>query len=241
MVMVTCSIIVTIIMHLIHAMDGSIGSFNTTIINPEVPNHKIPVFIYYSLQLESYDYSWPVIVFAHGLRAEALWYSWVYKDIVPLGYVVAYINSYTGFTMNQTQYAIDQRYTLKWLNTIVNNNMSSPLYKKINMNKSMAVGHSEGGGASIISNGNLVINSLFNNQNTFDSIFAMAPCGIQGAIINSIQNINIPIFLFTSTMDCICPDEEIKVFFDKLSTTNCNFFADITNGTHCHWMDAPEM
>eukprot|EP01084_Bolivina_argentea_P320740 556560_1 len=219
---------------------SSIGQFNTTITSTTIVNHEIPVFLYYPLD-EQNDVQYPVIVFAHGLRADALWYSWLYKDIVPLGYIVAYINSYTGFTMNQTQYAIDQRYTLKWLNTIVNNNISSPMYKKINTNKSMAAGHSEGGGASIISNGNEIINNLFHNQNKFSSIFVMAPCGIQGAIINSIHNIDIPTFVFTATMDCICPPQEIKYLYDELRATNCTFFADVSNGTHCHWMNAPEI
>ena len=222
-----------------------IGHFDDTIINPLFPSHSIPVYVYYPIASSSdssntyKDTTFPSIVFGHGYQCDAAWYSWIYQDIVGLGYIVAYIDSYAPPSpLNQTQFAIDQRYTLQWLNTIVNNNKSSPLYSKINTDKSMASGHSEGGGASILGNGSEYINKLFDNKYNFNSIFTLAPCG-QGSADTALaaQNVNIPVFVFTGTMDCICPSEEAYHLFNNINGNNvCKYYGDVINGTHCGWL-----
>eukprot|EP01083_Nonionella_stella_P232447 819969_1 len=218
------------------SLSANIGSFTSTIINPSFPAHSIPVFVYYPQPTSSKD-PLPTIVFAHGFECSATEYTWVYEDIVPLGYIVAYINSYTGHIFNQTQFAIDQRYTLEWLNTVVNNNKSSPLYGVIDTTKSLAAGHSEGGGTCLTSSGSPYVNSLFKYK--FNSIFVMAPCGQDGTV-ESAQQIKIPTFAFTGTMDCACPSEEAKHLIDAIPSSTCKYYIDVTNGTHCHWMN-PEL
>ena len=218
-----------------------IGTFNESIINPDFPNHEIPVYVYYPAMTEKdAGTRFPTVIFAHVFECPSSWYPRIYQDIVPYGYIVAYINSFPNSQLNQTQFAIDQRYTLKWLNTIINNDKSSPLYQMINVNKSMGAGHSEGGGASITSIGNQYINQLFDDKYLFNSLFTMAPCG-QGGTVNNAQNVpaDIPIFVFTGTMDCICPSQEADRLFKNIPNANCKYYGDVTNATHCHWLDAP--
>ena len=93
-----------------------IGSFDETIINPSFPNHEIPVLVYYPTET---GHVWPTIIFAHGFEAEATWYDWIYRDMVPLGFIVAYINSYPRGPLNGTQFAIDQRYNKQFFINIM--------------------------------------------------------------------------------------------------------------------------
>ena len=217
-----------------------IGTFNQVIINPAFPSHEIPIFVYYPIVDKTVNIKFATIVFAHGFECNALWYPWIYENIVPYGYIVAYINSFERGAVNGTQFAIDQRYALKWLNTIVNNNKSSILYSKINTNKSMGSGHSEGGGASLKSMGSQYINDIFDNKYKFSSLFTMAPCG-QNDEADDAKNIpnGVPVFAFTGTMDCICPSQEAFHLFNNIPETDCKYYADVANATHCHWLDPP--
>eukprot|EP00484_Ammonia_sp_Unknown_P010471 CAMPEP_0197077666 /NCGR_PEP_ID=MMETSP1384-20130603/212736_1 /TAXON_ID=29189 /ORGANISM="Ammonia sp." /LENGTH=337 /DNA_ID=CAMNT_0042516531 /DNA_START=18 /DNA_END=1032 /DNA_ORIENTATION=- len=229
--------------------------FNETIVNPDFPTHDIPVYVYYPVTSNK-SMTFPTIVFAHGFECEASYYGWIHQDIAPLGFIVAYINSYPSGALNQTQFAIDQRYTLQWLNTVEtptaprqstikwtppnHTDSSSPIYHQVDTTKSMASGHSEGGGASFMAMGDAYINQLFAGKYTFNSIFTMAPCGQLNTAQNA-QNIphSIPIFVFTGTMDCICPSPEPRRLYDNVPKENCKYYADVTNATHCHWMNAP--
>eukprot|EP01084_Bolivina_argentea_P320741 556561_1 len=229
-------ILLPLLPHFINAIESyKIGHFDETIINPTFPSHEIPVYLYYPITSNT-TITFPTIIFAHGFECDAQWYSWIYKDLVPLGYIVALLNSFPfPGHLNQTQFAIDQRYTLKWLTTTVNNNKSSPLYQHIDNTKAVAAGHSEGGGASMETNGNPYVNKLFNNKYNFSAIFTMAPCG-QGNTGASAENVNIPVFVFTGTMDCICPEQEAHFLYEKIPDLVCKYYSDVTNATHCHWL-----
>eukprot|EP01083_Nonionella_stella_P066535 175271_1 len=219
-------------------MGFDISSFEDTIINPLFPSHEIPVYVYYPSVAHNATL-WPTIVFGHGFDCQSQWYSWLYRDLVPNGVIVAYVNSYARGPFNQTQFAIDQRYTLQWLNTVVNNNKSSPLYGSIDTTQSMAAGHSEGGGASILSAGSVYVDGLFHGKNRFNSVFVMAPCGqFSGdSVVDAAQRLSVPTFVFTATMDCICPPKESKRLYNAIPSSTCTILADVTNGTHCKWMN----
>eukprot|EP00483_Globobulimina_turgida_P005917 UN05927 len=66
----------------------------------------------------------------------------------------------------------------------------------------------------------------------------MAPCG-QGNTASWSENVDIPVFIFTGTMDCICPEQEAHYLFAKIPDTVCKYYSDVTNATHCHWLNAP--
>lgn len=214
-----------------------IGNYTANITNPDFPDHSIPVSVYYPIHRNETEL-YPVIVFAHGFLCPSAWYTWVYKDITPMGYIVAYIDSFTGYDMNETQFAIDQRYTLKWFHTVVHYDKSSPLFGRIARDQAVAAGQSEGGGAAFTQAGNPEIDALFDHKFRFNSIFTMAPCGKGGVTAAAAPNVNIPVFVFTGTMDCICPSEEAHRLYFKLPGDTCAFYADLLGGTHCQWLNA---
>eukprot|EP01083_Nonionella_stella_P229883 813149_1 len=199
------------------AMGFSIASFEESIVNPLFPSHEIPVYVYYPSFARNTT-AWPTIVFAHGFECES--------------------KCYARGTLNQTQFAIDQRYTLQWLNTVVNNNESSPLYGSVDTTRSMAAGHSEGGGASILSVGSAYVDRLFDAKYRFNSVFVMAPCGQSGdSVMEAAQRLSVATFVFSATMDCICPSEESKRLYYAIPSSTCAYFSDVSNGTHCKWMN----
>ena len=215
-----------------------IKTWNTTIVNPDVNDHPIPLTIHYPSDSSQ---KYPVMVFYHGWECEIRWYDFVWQQLVPLGVIVALPMDYIGNNQtNETLCALSQRYTLEWIKTKCNTDPKCPLHGIIST-KSMAVGHSMGGGASILS-ASSHLDSGFNFQfkSHFDAAFIFSGCGDQHDIVEAVKSIDIPIFLFTASHDCMCPpDRTAFSYYKALPDGTCRFVADIRNGTHCGFMNAP--
>ena len=177
------------------------------------------------------------MIFTHGWECYNTWYNFTYQNLVPHGFILILPNDYSGNNDTATELSQSQRYTLDWIYNESNNNITSPLYGLTN-NKYIASGHSMGGGATILSVSNANINQP--NLRQFDTAIILSGCCSDGCDYNA-YNIEIPVFLFTATHDCMCkPGKSAYKYYNDIKG-NCKFLADIYNGTHCSFMDAPEI
>eukprot|EP01084_Bolivina_argentea_P218033 370077_1 len=214
-----------------------INTWNTTIINT-ANNHKIPLTIHYP---SNTNQTYPLMIFYHGWECMNTWYDFIWQSLVPKGLIIAMPNDYTeNNTTNENKCAISQRYTLDWIKKSCNINKSCPLYNIVG-NKSIAIGHSMGGGTTFLSSSsNYSLGQNF--EYSFDAAFTLSGCGDTTDILQAIKYIDIPIFVFTATHDCMCPPETTAIpYYNTLPNNTCRFLADITNGSHCGFMNAPQV
>ena len=96
-----------------------------------------------------------------------------------------------------------------------------------------------GGGTTFLSSSsNYSLGQTF--EYSFDAAFTLSGCGDTNNILQAVKYIDIPIFVFTASHDCMCPpDSTAFSYYQVLPNNTCKFLADINNGTHCGFMDAP--
>eukprot|EP01083_Nonionella_stella_P309241 1094422_1 len=86
--------------------------------------------------------------------------------------------------------------------------------------------------------GSAYVDRLFDAKYRFNSVFVMAPCGQSGdSVMEAAQRLSVATFVFSATMDCICPSEESKRLYYAIPSSTCAYFSDVSNGTHCKWMN----
>jgi len=211
----------------------TIASWHYVFKNPATPDHLIPVEIYYPS--ESRLNGFPLMVFGHCSQCHGSWYTYQYTDIVPYGYVIAYLDSYQ-YLGNCVEFSRDQRYVLDALKQ-ENEDRLSKLYQKIG-NVSFAGGHSMGGGASMLSLANYDVNQTFNYS--FDAMITLSGCG--GLDVRyALPNITKPSFLISGSKDCICePYIFSDAYYYEIPIRTCKFLGVITNATHCQMAGIPE-
>ena len=99
-----------------------------------------------------------------------------------------------------------------------------------------------GGGATFFSIGDYDLGQTFNNE--FNAAFTLSGCAFSiNKMEDAVKNItNKYVFIMSATHDCICPPYDNSIlFFNEINDTNtCKYLADITNGTHCNFMEPPE-
>lgn len=234
--MTTWNILIIAIVISTNVVFAAIKEWRINITNPGNNNHVIPLRIHYP---NDNSKQYPLMIFQHGGIAENTWYNYIWQNMVPFGVIVVMPDDYvTNLTKNDmTNYSQDQRYTLDWIRSIANNNKSTPIYNMIS-NKSIATGHSDGASCTSVSISNYT-DQYQNFIYSFDAAMTLSSCG-QPQVKQSYKWMTKPIFVMTATHDCIC-QAKIDSIPDYYSIDNstCKFLADITNGTHCMFMDAP--
>ena len=181
-------------------------------------NHLIPLRILYP---DDNTKKYPFMVFQHGGIAQNTWYDYIYQSMAPFGILVAMPDDYiTNLTKDDvTNYSQDQRYTLDWIRSSVNNNKSTPIYNMVS-NKSIAAGPSDGASCTNVSISNYT-DQYQSFIYSFDSAMTLSSCG-QTQVKQSYKWMTELIFVMTA-----------------IQNSTSKLLADITNGTHCMFMEAP--
>ena len=122
----------------------SICNWKTDIYDPDRPDHKIPLLNYYPCD---HVQQYPIMIFGHASKSQDTWYDYIWKGLVPQGYIVTLLGSYE-YEDSYPDFSRDQRYTLDWMYNVCNVTETCALYQMI-MKKSIASGHSFGGMLSV--------------------------------------------------------------------------------------------
>eukprot|EP00483_Globobulimina_turgida_P011822 UN11844 len=150
----------------------NISYFATTIYSAAKPDHAVPVQIWYPNITTP---TAPILVFGHCLFAPPEYYDYLWKILVPKGYIVA-LPIGDRFSGRETELCADMRTTLDWIygNCTASNINSCPLRNVIG-NMSIASGHSEGAGSAVWCAADSWVGQQFNH--TFDSGMTLSVCG----------------------------------------------------------------
>lgn len=167
---------------------------------------------------------YPVIVFGHGFVMSWDAYANIWEHYTSLGYIVAFPRTEGGILPNHGDFGMDLSLianSIAQLNTTV----SSVLYGSISPNTAI-VGHSMGGGATILAGA---------NNTTIKAVVGLAPAETNPSAIAAAALVNVPALILSGSEDGVTPPDEHHVPIYDALVSSCKSFGSITGGGHCYF------
>lgn len=170
--------------------------------------------------------SFPIVVFGHGFAMAWSAYENIWEHLVPEGYVVIFPRTEGGLfpAPSHNDFGLDLALVSQRL-LADNNNPSSSFYQKLN-GKSAIMGHSMGGGATILA---------AQNNNNIQTIIGLAPAETNPSAIAAAANVNVPSLVLSGSSDGVTPPDEHHLPIFNALNTNCKSYVSITGGAHCYY------
>jgi len=212
---------------LIQLCHGVTVMYTTEYKNSGKGSSVVPAYIY--LQDPPPSGPVPLIVFAHCYMGAGNWYDYIAEALVPQGYVMASLDTWAYDPIADAQAeALDQEFLASAVRQEAATNTTSPIYGMLT-NFTALMGHSMGGGATIISS-SAVTDSTFQALITLSAEYEPAA-----------SKVAIPAMILTGTEDCICPPDRNAIpIYNNISLSPCKYLINFVNATHCHFDEIPQ-
>ena len=175
----------------------------------------------------------PLLVFAHGYRQVFNDYHYLWKCLVPEGYIMIFPVTEGGATIDIDEYAADLSFLL---DILLNESSADDLFLAGHLSgMSALMGHSTGGGACYIAQ---------RSGPAAHTIVTLAALGslywpIHGSSpVDAAIGVTVPGLVMAAGKDCICPvKENQQAIYDSLSSST-RALITITRGDHCGFSDS---
>lgn len=215
-----------------------LGHTTLTFVDATRNNRSIPCEVYYPalsagdntpaldpafLTLNGY----PAIAVGHGFVIGAANYSLIADQLIPFGFVVALVNTETGFSPSHENFGLDLAFVTHALQ-LESQNSTSILYNIVHQEREAIIGHSMGGGAAWLAAA---------SDPLIDAIVGLAPAETNPSAISAASSVNCNSLIFSGSDDAVTPPaDNHQPIFD--STTGCKTFVSLTGGSHCGFIDS---
>jgi len=205
------------------------GHTTINFIDPSRNNRDIPTEIYYPSNNSGEDVSvasgmFPVLSFGHGYLMPVDTYENFRDFFVPKGYIMVFPDTETGILPNALDLGLDMSFLI---NSMAEENLDpgSIFYGAI-APESALLGHSMGGGASMLAAA---------NERSITAVANFAASNTTPSAIDAASEITIPALLFSGSEDCVTlPSETQDIMYDSLAS-ECKTQVTITGGGHCYF------
>ena len=217
----------------------SLGHTTLTFSDATRNNRSIPCEVYYPatsagdntpalapsfLALNGY----PAIAVGHGFVIGASSYGLIAEHLIPFGFVVALVNTETGFSPNHQEFGLDLAFVTHALQQ-ESQNSTSVLYNIVNQEKEAVIGHSMGGGAAWLAAA---------SDHLIDAVVGLAPAETNPSAIAAAPSVICNALVFSGSDDTVTPPaDNHQPIFDGTNTV-CKTFVTLTGGSHCGYIDA---
>lgn len=170
------------------------------------------------------DGVFPIVVFGHGFAMAWSAYQNVWEYLTPRGYIMIFPKTESAIfpAPSHNDFGLDLVVASNRL-LADNSNQSSPFFEKIN-GKSAIMGHSMGGGATML--------AAQNNDN-IKTIIGLAPAETNPSAIAVTSNITVPALVLSGSADGVTPPIEHHLPIYNGLTSSCKSFVSLTGGAHC--------
>ncbi|PKP22966.1 MAG: hypothetical protein CVU05_01745 [Bacteroidetes bacterium HGW-Bacteroidetes-21] len=205
-----------------------IGSRQITFNDP-ARSRNIAARVYYPATVAGTDVnfangSFPLLIFGHGFSMSYDAYLNFRDTLVPMGYILVLPTTEVGPIPfpNHEDFAAD----LKFLNQFIKsqNTVSTSVFYGRVSGKSAIMGHSMGGGASILASAG--------NQD-ITTMIVFAPAETNTSAIDAATGVEVPALVFSGELDGVTlPNETHIPMYDNLGSS-CKTFVNILGGGHC--------
>jgi len=215
-----------------------LGHTTLTFIDVTRNNRSIPCEVYYpalssgdnaavldpaSLALNGY----PAIAVGHGFVIGAANYSLIAEHLIPFGFVVALVNTETGFSPSHQNFGLDLAFVTRALQQ-ESLNSTSILHNVVHQEREAIIGHSMGGGAAWLAAA---------SDPLIDAIVGLAPAETNPSAIAAASAVNCNSLIFSGSDDSVTPPaENHQPIFN--GTNGCKTFVSLTGGSHCGFINA---
>jgi len=196
------------------------------------PGRQIQTEIYYpastagnNVALASGEF--PIIVFGHGFVMAWDAYSNIWQHYVPMGYILAFPRTEGDFSPSHNDFGLDLVVVEERLQ-MLNNDNASIFHQGINGNSAI-MGHSMGGGASIIAAA---------NTTSIKTVVGLAPAETNPSAISAAGSINVPALIFSGGQDGVTPAAEHHLPIYNALQSDCKSFVNIVGGAHCYFANS---
>ena len=210
------------------AQSYNVGHTSLTLDDPARNNRGVATEIYYPSLTNGDDVAvangvFPYIVFGHGFIMGDVDYTNLSDVLVAKGYIVIFVTTCeTVFSSDHETFGLDLSFICGQFYSL-NFNQSSPFLGKID-NKKAIMGHSMGGGCTVL--------AAKNNAN-INTIICLSPMDTDPSSVAAAHLVNVPALIICATGDSVCPAHSMgKPIYDSLAS-NCKVFLNIKGGGHC--------
>lgn len=215
-----------------------LGHTSITFTDATRNNRSIPCEVYYpalsagesvqaldpaSLGLTGY----PAVSVGHGFVIGAANYDLIAAQLIPFGFVVALVNTETGFAPSHQEFGLDLAFVTHALQQ-ESLNTTSILYNVVSQQREGIIGHSMGGGAAWLAAA---------SDPFIDAIVGLAPAETNPSAIAAASSVNCNSLVFSGSEDAVTPPaDNHQPIFD--GTNGCKTFVSLTGGSHCGFIDS---
>jgi dienelactone hydrolase len=215
-----------------------LGHTTLTFVDATRNNRSIPCEVYYPalsagdniaaldpafLALTGY----PAIAVGHGFVIGAANYSLIAEQLIPFGFIVALVNTETGFSPNHENFGLDLAFVTHALQQ-ESQNSTSILHNVVHQEREAIIGHSMGGGAAWLAAA---------SDPLIDAIVGLAPAETNPSAIAAASTVNCNSIIFSGSDDTVTPPaDNHQPIFD--GTNGCKTFVSLSGGSHCGFIDA---
>jgi dienelactone hydrolase len=221
-----------------YACAQGLGHTTLTFVDATRNNRSIPCEVYYPalsagentaaldpafLALTGY----PAIAIGHGFVIGASNYSLIAEQLIPFGFVVALVNTETGFSPSHENFGLDLAFVTHALQQ-ESQNSTSILHNIVHQEREAIIGHSMGGGAAWLAAA---------SDPLIDAIVGLAPAETNPSAIAAAASVNCNSLIFSGSDDSVTPPaDNHQPIFD--GTNGCKTFVSLSGGSHCGFIDA---
>jgi len=215
-----------------------LGHTSITFTDATRNNRSIPCEVYYPalsagdniaaldpafLALSGY----PAIAVGHGFVIGAANYSLIAEQLIPFGFIVALVNTETGFAPSHENFGLDLAFVTHALQQ-ESLNSTSILHNVVHQEREAIIGHSMGGGAAWLAAA---------SDPLIDAIVGLAPAETNPSAIAAASSVNCNSLVFSGSDDSVTPPaDNHQPIFD--GTNGCKTFVSLTGGSHCGFIDS---
>jgi predicted dienelactone hydrolase len=214
------------------ALPLAVGHRAVTYVDPARGNRQVQTEIYYPADAAGENVpvaagSFPVITFGHGFVMAWSAYQYLWTAFVPQGIILAFPRTEGGAFPSHEQFGRDLAFLVDKLQA-EGANPSSPFYQRV-APTSCVMGHSMGGGASVLA-------ASYNPRIT--ALANLAAAETTPSAIGAAASVTVPSLMFAGSKDCVTPPPQHQIPIYNALAADCKALVTITGGNHCQFAES---
>jgi dienelactone hydrolase len=171
----------------------------------------------------------PVIVFGHGFAMAWDAYTNIWEELVPMGYILVFPRTEGGLIPGPSHGDFGLDLVVAEQRMVAEGNLStSPFYQKLS-NKNAIMGHSMGGGATILAGA---------NNTSIKTIIGLAPAETNPSAIAAAANVTVPALILSGVQDGVTPPVDHHIPIYTALGSSCKTIVNIAGGGHCYFANS---
>ena len=166
----------------------------------------------------------PIVVFGHGFAMEWSAYQNIWQHLVPNGFIMIFPKTEGSLipAPSHNDFGLDLALVSQRL-LAENDEPSSQFYQKINGNSAI-MGHSMGGGATILA---------AQNNSDIKTVIGLAPAETNPSAVAAAENVSVPALVLSGSSDGVTPPNEHHIPIYNGLSSDCKSFVNMVGGAHC--------